>query len=167
MVCASNKSKQAINSNGVVNDNYILDNSVRQTPMVREAKFDFFDEVTQTDWSRYISSPFLLGKFSIFQTAKIDNSPHIAWPMFCVNNENESIIVTDYVEESNHNQNTFVPDWDHHTFVRAEYEYKNVKEIKVNTVKMMDLQEIHLYFLMTINESFHDDMLMDCISLLK
>lgn len=88
LVCISNKTEsKAVNSQGVVNNNFIYD---AEKQVITEAKF-FFDE-KYNDFQIDIIN---LGPYSMFRTFDFDDGKVLRSPVYYVNNESEQITATD------------------------------------------------------------------------
>ena len=142
---------------------------MKETPIVREAKYDFGvdkeDPADQFSWNEQLVYAWGVGNTSIYHTFKHKNKECLFSPIYYINNETEEIIYTEKWQASCF-YDWFFPGWDGNTIVVSWHENGEVNEVRVEVKKIIDLREISLYFLLHLNQNFHDDFLQDAVELL-
>jgi hypothetical protein len=109
LVCISNKTdSKAINKEGVVNNNFIVD---VDTLTMREAKYSF-----ENKYNDYLIDYLYLGPISMFRTFYFKDGKVERSPVYYVNNETESIVADDKWE-CTYKTKYFVPGFDSSTLI--------------------------------------------------
>lgn len=159
VVSVSNKTEnKALNKEGVVNNNFIVD---VEAGTVRETRFSF-----DPKYNDYLIDYYSMGSISMFRTFYFQDGKVETTPVYYVDNETETIVTED-TWQCTYRTKYYIPGYDASTLIEGEYENGDVDEFTLWVKKVLDPKEIALHFLLHINEDFDDDLLQDAIELME
>jgi hypothetical protein len=132
LVCFSSKNEsRAVNKDGVVNNNFILNTECPLSPYICESKFYF-----EGHWNDCLIDCLSVGAYAVFRTFEFRASDAQPSPVFYISGEGELICSETW--KCTYRTKLFVPGYSDHTLIEAEYENGEVSEFTLHEKRILN-----------------------------